>query len=64
MYTQEVIEAMVDDRQREAVQIERQARAMRARRWDGTPRGVPSQEPDRSFISSVRRAVRSATALL
>ena len=64
MYTQEVIEAMVDDRQREAVQIERQARARWALRRGGTPRGIPSQAPDRSLITSVRRFVRSATALL
>jgi hypothetical protein len=64
MYTQEVIEAMVDDRRREAVEIERQARAMRARRRSEESRGVPSQESDRSLFSSVRRLVRSATALL
>ena len=62
MYSQEVIEAMVDDRRRDAVQIERQALALRAARKREASRALPSQ--DRSLISSVRRLVRSATALL
>ena len=66
MYTQEVVQAMVDDRRREAVEIERQARAMRALRRGRTFHGAPSREreQDRSLISSVLRFVRAATAAL
>ena len=61
MYTQELVQAIVEDRRREAVQIQRQAQAEKALRRSASPRGVPSPERQRR-LSFVARAFRTASA--
>jgi len=61
MYTQELVQAIVEDRRREAAQIERQAQAEKALRRSASPRGVPSPQRHRR-LSFVARALRTASA--
>lgn len=64
MYTDELAHATLEQRRRDAAQIEREVRAERALRRGATPRGLPSRDPGRDLpiISSVARALKTASA--
>jgi hypothetical protein len=64
MYTEELVQATMQERGRQFAQIEREARAEQALRRSTSPRGVPSQERRRSIplLSFLSRLHRTAPA--
>lgn len=64
MYTEELVQATMQERARQFAQIEREARAEQALRRSTSPRGVPSHERGRRIplLSFITRHLRTAPA--
>ena len=64
MYTQELVQATMEERGRQFARIERELRAEQALRRSTSPRGVPSRERGRGIplLSFLTRHLRPASA--